>query len=84
LKGEKSRETEQGNVIELEEATTATPPPRLEPPSVDPIHPLVRPRGLPISVSRDLATFNMLSNISKFWSTKNEDPSRHMEIYIKK
>jgi hypothetical protein len=84
LRGEKSIETEQDNVIKVEEATMSAPPPRPEPPPFEPIDPLVRPRGLPILVPRDLAALDMPSNLPKFWVTKDEDPSRHMEMYIKK
>ena len=55
-----------------------------DPPIVEPIDPLVRPRGLPILVPQDLAALDMLSNLPKFWGTKDEDPSRHMEQYIER
>ena len=62
----------------------ATPPPRPDPPPVEPIDPLVRPRRLPILVPRDLVALDMSSNFSKFWGTKDEDPCRHMERYIER
>ena len=57
---------------------------RKAPPLISLIDPLVRPRGLPIVVPRNLAAVDMPSNLPKFWGTKDEDPSRHMECYIKR
>ena len=54
------------------------------PPPNPPIDPLVRPRGLPIVVPRNLVAVDMPSNLPKFWGTKDEDPSRHMERYIER
>lgn len=48
-----------------------------------PIDLLVRLRGLSIVVSRDLAVATIFSHLPKFYSTKDEDPSLHMERYIK-
>jgi hypothetical protein len=46
-----------------------------------PIDPLVRPRGLPIIVPQGLASVDIPSNLPKFYGTKDEDPSRHMERF---
>ena len=53
-------------------------------PPIPPIDPLVKPRGLLIMVLRNLAAVDMPSNLPKFWGTKDEDPSRHMERYIER
>ena len=49
-----------------------------------PIHPLVRPRGLPIRVPQNLIPLDMRSDLPKFYGTRDDDPSRHMERYIKR
>ena len=54
------------------------------PPSIPPIDPLVRPRGIPIVVPQGLVAVDMPSYLSKFYGTKDEDPSRHMERFIEK
>jgi hypothetical protein len=54
------------------------------PPPMPPIDPLVRPRGLPILVSQNLVAVDMPSNLPKFYGTKDEDPSRHMERYMER
>lgn len=89
LKSKESPKTDWSDRVNIEEvgtkerrATMAAPQGRQEQPSVSPIEPLVRPRGLPILVLQNLAAFDMPSNLHKFWGTKNEDPSRHMERYI--
>ena len=48
-------------------------------PPIPPIDPLVRPRGLPIVVPQNLQAVDIPSHLPKFYGTKNEDPSRHME-----
>ena len=48
-------------------------------PDPPPIDPLVRPRGLPIVVPQNLPVVDMPSHLPKFYGTKDEDPSRHME-----
>ena len=53
-------------------------------PPIPPIDPLVRPRGLPIVFPQNLAAVDMPSHLPKFYGTKNEDPSRHMERYIER
>ena len=56
----------------------------MDPPSIPPmppIDPLVRPRGLPIVVPQHLAAVDKPSYLPKFYETKDEDPSRHMERY---
>ena len=53
-------------------------------PPMEPIDPLVRPRGLPILVPQNLAAVDMPSHLPKFYGTKDEVPSRHMERYIEK
>lgn len=49
------------------------------PPAIDP---LVRPRGLPIVVPRGLLATNIPAHLPKFYGSKDEDPSLHMEKYI--
>lgn len=51
--------------------------------AMPPIDPFVRPRGLPIVILQNLAAVDMSSHLPKFCGTRNEDPSRHMERYIK-
>lgn len=46
------------------------------------IDPLVRPRGLPIVVPGDLAPANIPTNLPRFYGSRDEDPSLHMERYI--
>ena len=58
------------------------PQDRHEPLPPPPKDPLVRPRGLPILVPRNLTMLDMPSNLPKFWGTKDGDPSRHTERYI--
>ena len=53
-------------------------------PDPPPIDPLVRPRGLPIVVPQNLPVVDMPSHLPKFYGTKDEDPSRHMERYIER
>ena len=57
-----------------------SPPPQPGPP----IHPLVRPRGLPIWVLQNLISLDMPSDLPKFYGTRDDNPSRHMERYIKR
>ena len=54
------------------------------PPPIPPIDPLVRLRGLPILVPQNLVAVDMPSNLPEFYGTKDEDPSMHMERYIKR
>ena len=56
------------------------PPPQLVPP----IDPLVRPRGLPILIPQNLVANDMSANLPKFYGTRDDDPSRHMERYIER
>ena len=53
-------------------------------PHFPPIDLLVRPRGLPIIVPQGLESVDIPSNILKFYGTKDEDPSRHMERLIER
>ena len=55
------------------------PPP---PHPLPPIDPLVRPRGLPIWVPQNLVPIDMPADLPKFYDTRDDDPSRHMERYI--
>jgi hypothetical protein len=57
------------------------PPPISSIPFIDP---LVRPRGLPFLVPQNLAAVDMPSHLPKFYETKDENPSRHMERYIER
>ena len=57
------------------------PPPILP---IPPIDPLVRPRGLPIIVPQGLPSLDIPSNLPKFYGTKDEDPSRHMERFVER
>lgn len=47
-----------------------------------PIDPFGSIKGLPILVPRDLAVLEMLAHLPKFYETKDEDFSRHMDRYI--
>ena len=49
-----------------------------------PIDPLVRPRGLPIRVPQNLVPLDMPTDLPKFYGTRDDDPSRHMERYIER
>ena len=51
-------------------------------PPIPPIDPLVRPRGLPIVVPQNLQAVDIPSHLPKFYGTKDEDPSRHIERYM--
>ena len=53
-------------------------------PPIGPVNPLVRPRGLPIMVPQNLQVVDKPSYLPKFYGTKDEDPSRHMERYIER
>ena len=53
-------------------------------PLIPPIDPLVWPRGLPIVVLQGLVAVDMPSHLPKFYGTKDEDPSRHMERFIER
>ena len=57
------------------------PPP---PPPGPPIQPFVRPRGLPIWVPQYLVSMEMPLDLPKFYGTRDDDPSRHMERYIER
>lgn len=52
------------------------------PPPMAPTNPFVKARNLPILVPQSLVVVDMSSHVSKFYGTKDEDPSRHMERYI--
>ena len=49
------------------------------PPAIDP---LVRPRGLPVAIPIGLLAASVPGNLSKFYGTKDEDPTLHVERYI--
>lgn len=51
------------------------------PPPIPPLPPFP-PIGLPIIVPQDLVSVDIPSNLPKFYETKDEDPSRHMERFI--
>ena len=51
---------------------------------IPPIDPLVRPRGLPIMVPQNLVVTDMPTNLLKFYGTRDDDPSRHIERYIER
>ena len=67
--------------VTMDQDRDPDPPPI---PPMPPIDPLVRPRGLPIVVPQNLPEVNMPSHLPKFYGTKDEDPSRHMERYIER
>jgi hypothetical protein len=56
----------------------------MDTPPISPIDPLVRLRGLSILVPQNLAAVDMQSHLPKFYGTKDEDPSRHMERYMER
>ena len=56
------------------------PPP---PHPMPPIDPLVRPRGLSIRGPQNLVPLDMPVDHPKLYGTRDDDPSRHMEEYIK-
>ena len=64
-----------------QEGHEMNPPPI---PPMPPIDSLVRLRGVPIVVPQNLAAVDIPCHLLKFYGTKNEDPSRHMERHIKK
>jgi hypothetical protein len=73
--------------VTMAEERGMDPPPIPPMPPVPPIPSidlLVRSRGLPIVVPQNLAAMDMPSHLPKFYGTKNEDPSRHMERYIER
>ena len=53
-------------------------------PPMPPIDPLVRPRGLPIVVPQNLQAVDMPSHLPKFYGTKDDDHSKHMERYMER
>ena len=67
--------------VTMDQERGPDPPPI---PPMPPIDPLVRPRGLPIVVPQNLPAVDMPSHLPKFYGTKDEDPSRHMERYIER
>ena len=75
------REVEEDTPLIMAEERGMDPPPI---PPMPPIDPLVRPRGLPIVVPQNLPAVDMPSHLPKFYGTKDEDPSRHMERYIER
>ena len=80
--------------IEVEEEIEAEPPATMDPnrggggpppvPPIPPIDPLVRPRGLPMLVPQNLVAMDMPSNLPKFYGTRDDNPSRHMERYVER
>ena len=50
-------------------------------PLIPHIDPLVRRRTLPVVVPQGLVAVDMPSHQPKFYGTKDEDPSRHMERF---
>uniref|UniRef100_A9U5C4 Predicted protein n=1 Tax=Physcomitrium patens TaxID=3218 RepID=A9U5C4_PHYPA len=46
------------------------------------LDPLVRPRGLPVAMPAGLLAATVPGNLPKFYGTKDEDPTLHMERYI--
>ena len=75
------REVENDIPVIMNQDRGSDPPPI---PPMPPIDPLVRPRGLPIVVPQNLPAVDMPSHLPKFYGTKDEDPSRHMERYIER
>ena len=55
------------------------PPPVPPVPSIDT---LVKPGGLPILVPQNLVATDMPFNLPKFYESRDDDPSRHMERYV--
>ena len=84
-----STEVEEAEEVEVEPPAMMNPPsggrgrPPPSPPG-PPIHPLVRPRGLPIRVPHNLIPLDMPIDLPKFYGTRDDDPSRHMERYIER
>lgn len=75
----------QSSTFDTKGAFSAVTPIALRSRMADPgpqIDPLVRPRGLPIVVPRDLEPASIPSNLPKFSGSRDEDPSLHMERYI--
>jgi hypothetical protein len=75
------REVGEDTPVTISEERGMDPPPI---PPMSSIDPLVRPRGLPIVVPQNLAAMNMPYHFPKFYGTKDEEPSRHMERYIER
>lgn len=46
------------------------------------LDPLVRPRGLPVAMPVGLLAATVPQNLPKFYGTRDEDPTLHMERYI--
>ena len=53
-------------------------------PPIPPIDPSIRPRGLPILVPQYSVAMDMPSNLPKFYGTRDDNPSRHMERYVER
>ena len=76
--------------VEVEPPATMNPPSGgggggPPPPSPGPqIQPFVRPRGLPIWVPQNLIPLDMPPDLPKFYGTRDDDPSRHIERYIER
>jgi len=51
-------------------------------PRLPALDPLVRPRGLPVAMPAGLLAATVPGNLPKFYGTKDEDPTLHMERYI--
>ena len=75
------REVKEDTPVIMDQDRGPDPPPI---PPMPPIDPLVMPRGLPIVVPQNLPAVDMPSHLPKFYGTKDEDPSRHMERYIER
>ena len=96
--GEKDAETEEVREsipVEVEEEVEVEPPETMNlpieggggpppPHPMPPIDPLVRPRGLPIRFFQNLVPRDMPVDLPKFYETRDDDPSRHMERYIER
>ena len=94
-KDTKSEEFGEGIPIEVEEEVEVEPPVTMNPPNgggggpsplqpMPPTNPLVKPRSLPIRVPQNLVPLDMPADLPKFYETRDDDSSRHMERYIKR
>ena len=54
------------------------------PPPIPPIDPLVRPKGLPFVIPQSLVAVDIPSHIPRFYGTKDEGPSRHIERFVER
>ena len=76
------RELEEESPVTMNHGDGDGVPPHI--PLIPPIDPLVRPRGLLILVPQNLVTVDMPLHLPKFYGTKDEDPSRHIERFIER